>query len=142
MGIRFKCGAMTPLPPDENVLYIQSKFRAVTGTSLPSYKIYFNLPPAWALSLYITNRRCLIVTRLFGVFTQEMDLWYPACKPAADSEYIISIACVKGLFGKCLEIRSFDPLRPKTWLCSKKMTLRFFLNNAEHLESIIRSVFK
>jgi len=138
MAIRFKLGKMSPLQPDETVLHTQDRFRAVSGTCLPSYHIEFQLPPLWKITLWVTNRRCLVVTDLFHTFTEEIDMWYPGMNPEGATDLISSVSVRRGLFGKCLEIRSRDPRRSRRWLCSPNMTLRFFFQNPEDVESVIR----
>jgi len=137
MGIRFKFGKMSPLLPDERVLHNQACFRAVSSACLPSYRIWFNLPPLWATTLFVTNRRCLVVTDLFRAITQEVDMWYSSHNPDDRTDIITTVSCKKGLFGRCLEIRSRDPKRPRQWLCSPNMTVRFFLKNPESVENVI-----
>ena len=137
MGIRFKWGRMSPLLPDEQILFSDRSFPAITGTSLPSYRISFQAPPLWLITLHITNRRCLVVADLFHLFTQEVSLWYPDCAPEGETELVTSVSVKRGLFGACLEIRSRDPKRPWYWLCSSNLTLRFFCRNADQLETII-----
>jgi len=142
MGIRFKWGKMSPLLPDEQILFSQQSFRAITGTSLLSYKISFQAPPLWLITLYITNRRCLIVVDFFHLFTQEVSLWYPERGPGDETELITKVSVERGLFGSCLEIRSRDPKRPWYWLCSPNLTLRFFCRNADQLREVILEAMK
>jgi len=137
MGIRFKWGRMLDLLPDEQILYSDRSFRAITGTSLPSYRISFQAPPLWLITLHITNRRCLVAADLFHLFTQEISFWYPESAPEHETELITRISFEQGLFGTCLEIRSRDPQRPWYWLCSSNLTLRFFSRDADHLRTII-----
>ena len=139
MGITLlKIGKPSLLPSSEATLYERSRFRAVSSTTLPSYRIGFNLPPLWRISLVVTNRRCLVRTDLFHCMTQEIGMWYPGQNPADDLETITSVRCETGLFGRCLEIRSRNPGRRQRWLWSPDLTLRFFFREPEPVESAIK----
>ena len=138
MGVRFKLGGMSSLLPDEVVLHAQRRFRAVSSTCLPSYRIGFQMPPLMLMSLYVTNRRLLLASNLLLVSTQEIDLWYEGKKPEDRTELITGISVANGLFGRCLEGRSRDPRRRQRWLWSPDLTLRFFFKNPEEVEAIIR----
>lgn len=138
MGVRFKLLGMSPLLPDEVVLHSQKRFRAISSTCLPSYRIGFHMPPLILMTLYVTNRRLLLVSSLFLFSTQEIDLWFEGKKPEDRTELITSVSVTNGLFGRCLEVRSRDPRRRQRWLWSPDLTLRFFFKNPEEVETIIR----
>ena len=56
MGIvLLKLGKPSPLLADERVLWEQRRFLAVSSTTWPSYRIGFNLPPLWRVSLVVTK---------------------------------------------------------------------------------------
>ena len=138
MGITLlKLGRPTPLWGGETVLLEQRRFRAVSSTTLPSYRIGFNLPPLWRISLLVTNRRCLVLTDFFHCMTQEIGMWYPGQNPDNDPETITKVSCQTGLFGRCLEIQTHNPDRRRRWLWSPNLTLRFFLKNPEVIEAVI-----
>ena len=138
MGITIlKLGKPSPLLPDERVLHEQRRFRAVTSTTVPRYRIGFNLPPLWRISLLVTNRRCLVLTDLFHCMTQEIGMWYPGQNPDDDPETITNVSCRTGLFGRCLELRTRNPHRRQRWLWSPNLTLRFFLKQPERIEAMI-----
>lgn len=132
-----KLGGPTPLEPGEVLLHEQRRFRAVSSASYPSYRIGFNLPPLWKGVLLVTNRRCRVVASMFWVLTQEIGMWYPGQNPEGDTEIITGVSCRKGLFGRCLEIRSRNPRRRQRWLWSPDLTLRFFFKNPDQVEKVI-----
>jgi hypothetical protein len=138
MGVRFKLGGMSPLLPDEVVLHSQKRFRAISSTCVPSYRIGFQMPPLILMTLHVTNRRLLLVCKLFPFITQEIDLWFEGKKPEDRTELITNISVTSGLFGRCLEVRSRDPRRRQRWLWSPDLTLRFFFKNPDEVEAIIR----
>ena len=135
--ILLKLGKPAPLPPDEHVVHEQRRFRAISSMTAPSYRIGFNLPPLWRISLVVTDRRCLLLTDLLHRMSQEVSMWYPGCNPSRDPETITSVCSTTGLLGPCLEIRSYDRLRRQRWLWSPKLTLRFFLRDPEAIELVI-----
>lgn len=138
MGIiLLKLGKPSPLLPEERVLYERRRFRAVSSTTFPSYRIGFNLPPLWRIRLVVTDRRCLVLTDFFHCMTQEIGMWYPGRNPADDPETITGVRCTTGLFGRCLEIRTRNPMRRRRWLWSPDLTLRFFFKNPERAECVI-----
>ncbi|HIJ73932.1 MAG TPA: hypothetical protein HPP83_07510 [Candidatus Hydrogenedentes bacterium] len=138
MGVTLlKLGKPSPLLPEELVVHEQRRFRAVSSTTLPSYRIGFNLPPLWRISLLVTNRRCLVLTDLFHCMTQEIAMWYPGQNPDDDPETVTKVSCQKGLFGNCLELCSHNPKRRQRWLWSPDLTLRFFLKEPEQIEAAI-----
>jgi hypothetical protein len=132
-----RLGKPSPLLPEERVPYERCRFRAVSSTTLPSYRIGFNLPPLWRIVLRVTSRRCLVITDVFHCMTQEIGMWYPGQNPVDDPETITSVRCPTGLFGPCLEIRTRNPKRRQRWLWSPCLTLRFFFRNPEDLAKLI-----
>lgn len=138
MGITLlKIGKPAPLSREETVLAEEIRFRAVSSTTLPSYRIGFNFPPFWRTRLLVTNRRCLVYTDFIHCLTQEIGMWFPGQNPADDPEVITGVSCQRGIFGKCLEIRTRNPRRTQRWLWSPDLTLRFFMDQPERLEMII-----
>ena len=138
MAIRFKRGKMSDLLPDETLLVSQKTFRAITSLAPPNYRIGFSCP-LWTFNLCVTNQRVLLATEMFGGrWTQEIDMWLPHTKPADQTEMLTGVAVKNGLFGRCLETRSRDPKRWK-WLCFPNMALRFFFDNPERIERVIRN---
>ena len=143
MGIvLLKLGKPSPLLADERVLWEQRRFRAVSSTTWPSYRIGFNLPPLWRVSLVVTNRRCLALTDFFHCLTQEIGMWYPGQGPEGDLETITGVCCASGLFGRCLEIRSNNPARRQRWIWSPDLTLRFFFKGAGQVESVVQDAMR
>ncbi|MBN1518393.1 hypothetical protein JXA32_17660 [Candidatus Sumerlaeota bacterium] len=138
--ILMQFGRAKGLLPEEMLAREQRRFRAVSSKSAPSYRIGCNLPPLWRLSLLVTDRRCLALADFFfHCMSQEVVMWYPGCNPEGDPETITGVSCESGLFGRCLELRSHNPLRQKQrWLWSPELTFRFFMKNPERIEAIIR----
>jgi len=142
MGIRVRFGTMSRLLGHEAVLLRHESFRAVTGACFPNYRIGFPVPMLWRITLYVTSRRCLVVSRILGVFIQEVDTWYPGKNPRGRTDLITGVSVKRGLFGRCLELRSRDPKRPCRWLCCPAMTLRFFFRIPERVERAIHDAMR
>jgi hypothetical protein len=143
MGIIIlKFGKPSPLLTGETVVLEQHRFRAVSSTTVPSYRIGFDLPPLWRIRLVVTNRRCLMLADVFHSMTQEIGMWFPGRNPADDPETITKVSCQTGLFGRCVEIRTHNPKRRQRWLSSPDLTLRFFLKDPERLEATILAQMK
>ncbi len=138
MGVRFRFGSQGELMPNETVLHELRSFRALSSKSGLSYRIGFQIPLMLFMTLYITNRRLLLVFRTLHFIVQEMDLWYPEFRPGEQAETITAASVQRGLFGACLEIRSHDPTRTQ-WYWSQNLTLRFFISNPANLLAIIHS---
>jgi hypothetical protein len=52
------------------------------------------------------------------------------------------VCCTRGLFGRCLEIRSHNPTRTARWMWSPNLVLRLFMQEPEPLEAAIREQIK
>ena len=141
MAIRFKRNQEVLLLPDEKLLRFHSTFRAISGLSIPNYRISFPWRGVCSFELRITTHRVLLVSDLFERWIQVVDMWFPKMKPAGETEILTSAAVRDGLFGRCLELKSRDPKRWK-WLCSPNLTLRLFFENPEPLEAIISEAMK
>ncbi len=134
--IMLKGGRPNPLAPGEKVL-CERWLPACTSTSLPSYRIAFYIPMICDMYLRVTDRRFMFYAKVFYFLTQELWAWYPGQNPPDDPEVIKSVSIQKGLFGRCLDIRSHNPTRERGWYWSPKLTLRFFLPRPEEVEKII-----
>lgn len=135
MGLPFMWfGRPKPLLPNEELVHERRRFRAVWCAALPSCGIY--VPGVMQLVLRITDHRCMfVITSHF--MTQEIVQWYPKRNPDHDPEIITSVSSGKGFLGPCLEIHSHNPTRRARWLWSPDLTLRFFIQDPEHLRQMI-----
>lgn len=140
--IIWKKGTPAPFLDNEEILLEEEKFRAIASRSFPTYRIGFNLPPLWKIKLYATNLRCRVLVKMIGKIYQDFTMWYPGKNPEGDNEILTSVSLGKSWFGKYLQIISYDSGRSKWWLMSKKLNLRFYINNVEHWESVIRQAMK
>lgn len=141
MAIRFKRNKEVLLLPDEKLLHSHSTFRAISGLSIPNYRISFPWRGVCSFELRISTHRVLLVSDLFNHWIQVIDMWFPNTKPPQETEMLTGVAVRKGLFGPCLELKSRDPKRWK-WLCSPNLTLRLFCEDPEPLETKVREAMK
>ena len=133
-----KAGRMSPLLDGEKILHEQKSFRLISSRCSPGYSINLNVPFFMSSRLLVTNRRCLVVFRLFIFMIQEISMWYPGKNPENDLETITNVRCDKGFFGNFLETVSLDPARGGKWYWNEKLTMRFYFKNPERLETLIR----
>ena len=137
MAIRFSCNKEVPLLPNEKLLHSHSAFRAISGLSIPNYRISFPWRSVCSFDLRITTHRVLLVSDLFNRWIQVIDMWFPKMKPPEETETLTGVAVRDGMFGPCLELKSRDPKRWK-WLCSPNLTLRLFFETPGPIEAIVR----
>ena len=138
MAIKFKFGSMSEFLPGERVLHSLPRLGVISGKALPSYQVFFPIPPLCRAALYVTDRRVLLVAHLFGCVVQEISMWYPGKAGAGDEERVQS-TCTGSLrwLGPYLEVVSHNPSRCCPWLCARTMRLRFYVKCPEPLcESI------
>ena len=144
MAINFKVGSMTLLGSDESVLHCIPSIKFASFKALPTYRLFFPLLLLNA-SLYITDRRILIVTYLFGLRIQKFSAWYPDRGPEDDQEIVVSIRTGRlGILGDYLEVVSYNNNRPwyYRYLCSPMMRMRFYMKNPELLYESMCSVLE
>jgi hypothetical protein len=132
-----KFGAPAPLMEGERVLYERSRFNAVFLRSPPTYRIWSNVALLVRTALLVTDRRCLLRNRILHAVTQEIGMWYPGRNPSHDRENIVKVGCGRGLFGRFLEIQSFNSQRPFWVLWPRTLTLRFYFTCPEEAEGVI-----
>ena len=140
MYVRHKIGGISPLLPDEELLYSQERFRAVT-LSCSSFSRGLWAP--WlgcGIRLYVTNRRIFLSCCLLHFCRQEVDLWFSGQQPKGKTESVTDVSIEKGRLGPCLEIRSRDPKRRQSLFIAPDLTTRLFCKEPENIERVIREV--
>lgn len=120
----------------EKVLYVKKWIWAASGKSLPSYRLFFSLPPIQEAGIYLTDRRILIATYLFRILAFEWSIWFPQ-RVVSETEEVIQDVTIGRMpvFGKYLQIISEDPIR--RWYRSPKSRLRIFLRDPQPLYDLI-----
>jgi len=140
MYVRHRIGGMSPLLPDEELVYSQDRFRAVT---LSCSSLSRGLWAPWlccGIRLRVTNRRIFLSCRLLPFYRQEVDLWFSGQQPNGKTESVTDVSIEKGRLGPCLEIRSRDPNRRRSWFSAPDLTVRLFCKEPENMGSVIRKV--
>ena len=141
MYVRHRIGGMSPLLPDEELVYSQERFRAVT---LSCSSLSRGLWAPWlcccGIRLRVTNRRIFLSCCLLPFFRQEVDLWFSGQQPNGKTEFVTDVSIEKGRLGPCLEVRSRDPNRRQSWFSAPDLTVRLFCKEPENMERVIREV--
>ena len=136
MSYRIDISLIPRLLPGEKVLGVRRWIWAASGKSLPSYRLFFSLPPIQEAGIYITDKRILQVFYLFRILAFEYSIWFPRHITSETEEIIQSVAIGRmPIFGKYIEIISHDPVR--RWPRSPQARLRLFLHNPEELCDLI-----
>ncbi len=139
MGTKLSFGSKAPLEPGEVILYQHPSIGFVSALSLPTYRIFFPIPMVMRLELNITNKRLLIVTRMFGKLLSTFWAWYPSQKPPQDDEEIAKFSTSSNKMGEYLEIITKNKKRPWYLFCGKKIRFRFYTRDSKRIFSIISS---
>ncbi len=136
LGVRCRFDLTPGLLPGERVLVVRRWVWAGSFRSLPSYRVFFSLPPLWEVGLYITDHRLLVVSYLFRLLTTEFSQWYEGKADPGDHD-IIQEARVgrSSIGGSFLEIISDNPKR--RWWRSSKARIRLFMGDADSTYRVI-----
>jgi len=133
---------MSTLEPGENVLHFIPSVGFISSKALPSYRLFFPIPPLMKASLIITDRRIIILVYLFGFVIQEFSSWYLGRNPEGKLEIIESASVGRlKILGPYLEVVSYNDKRPwyYRYLCAARVRLRFYMKNPEPLYESISS---
>jgi len=136
MGLRYRFGFLPDLRPGEKVLYVKPWVWSASFKSLPSYRVFFSLPPLWEAGLYVTDRRVLLVACVFRLLSQEFSIWFPGKAEPGDQELLKKVG--RGSFhllGEYLEIISEGP--GKRWYRSRQLRSRLFMRHPEVIHDLI-----
>jgi hypothetical protein len=138
MYIRHKFGAMSPLRPDEELVYSQEAFGVVT-LSCSFFSRGLWVPPfCFNIRICVTNRRILLSCLMLPFYRQEIDLWFLGQQPGGGGDTIVELSRAKGYCGSCLEVRSRDSQRRKTWFSAPDLMTRIYCKELDALEGAIR----
>ncbi len=136
--IRHKLGGVSPILPDEHLLYSQTKLRAITLSSAISRGLWAPFICMGGVMSRITDRRVILSGRVFPFYAQETDLWFHGGGAEVSGDVIQTVSLAKGHYGLCVEIYSRNPRRGQTWLTSPDLIARIYCNDAAQIERIIR----
>ena len=139
MALGFKFNTLPAFQPGETVLHCKKWLWAISCKSLPSYRLFFSLPPLWEAGLYVTDRRIVLMAHAFRLLTQEFSIWFRRTTGGKDPELFKSVSTGCGRWsGSYLELISEDPRTH--WYRSRELRLRLFLRNPGALEHLICEV--
>jgi len=136
MSCLISISLMPRLLPGERVFYIRRWIWAASGKSLPSYRLFFLLPPIQEAGIYVTDRRVLLVGYLFRILAFETSIWFPRCVVSETDEVVQTVTVDRmPIFGRYIEIISKDPV--KHWYRSQQSRLRLFVRDPQSLHDMI-----
>jgi hypothetical protein len=123
-----RISADVPFVAGETVLCTRRVVRAGSASSLPSYRLFFSLPPLPEIGLLVTGQRVLLHALCLRLLAQVTSLWFPA--EAGERERLASVSTRRvTLLGDCLELSSIEPAA--RGFRSQRMRLRLFVPDAE-----------
>jgi hypothetical protein len=139
MYIRHKLGGDSPLAPDEEMVYSQERFRAISVFCAPFNQGLWLQALGFNATLRVTSRRVILSghTPLLPFYRQEVDLWFPGRQPKENTDVITSVSIGDGRYGPYLEIKSQNPLRRKSWYASPNLRARVFCDNPQGIWRIV-----
>ena len=135
--IRHKLGGVSPLLPDEQPIYSQTKFRAITLSSAISRGLWTSFTCMGGVMLRITDRRVILSGRVFPFYAQETDLWFHGGGAEVSCDVIQTVSLAKGHYGECVEIHGRNPRRRQTWFTSPDLIARIYCDDPAEIERIL-----
>ncbi len=137
MYVRHKFGARSSLRPNEVLFHERHTLRVVTLKCAVN-RSYFERPLT-PTHLFITDCRLFISATCIPFWRQEIVLWFSGRQPEGETELITKVTQEKSRFlGRCVEVRSLNPTRPRSFFAAPELIMRFYCNDPEALETEIR----
>ena len=99
MYIRHKLGGPSPLWANEELVYSQQDFSAISLSCPPIGYGIWRFPFLRGISLSISNRRVFPSCRVLPFYRQECDLWFPGQEPENRPELITGFSFEEGRYG-------------------------------------------
>lgn len=138
MGIRVSFSTLPALEPGERVLHFQPWVWWVSVKALPTYRLFFSLPPLWEAGLYITDSRILLAARLFRLLSYDYSVTLKN-RQQNHSETLTEVSTgTMPVFRNYLELNTQCPRRH--WFRSQQSRIRLFTSNAESLREQISQI--
>jgi len=105
---------------------------AVSGKSLPSYRISLEVPLLQDISLYVTDQRVLLSGWVLRLLRVDWTGWFAVEDTSGDWDRITEVPVGrKPLFGQYLQLVTHNPVRH--WWRSHEARIRLFMRNPEPL---------
>ena len=118
MYIRHTFSGITPLEPDEELVYLQEWLPAITLYCAPINFGVWSRGFAVNATLRLTNRRLLLSGHvLLPSYRQEADLWFPGSQAKENTDLITTVSAGSGGYGPYLEIMTRNPAAPTLLAC-------------------------
>jgi hypothetical protein len=136
MAVGFGFGVLPSILPGEKVLGFKKWIWALSGKSLPSYRLFFSIPPLWEAGVYVTDRRILFVAYVARLIRQEVSLWFEGRAEPGDRDFVKDISSGRGrLLGPYLQVISLNT--QKHWYRSPWLRVRVFMKHPKLLQQAI-----
>jgi hypothetical protein len=131
------------LPPrllaGEKMLHFKPMVWAISGKSLPSYRVSLSLPLIQEVGLCVTDRRVLLTCWLLRLIRFEWSAWFTGEDKTADQDHLETIAVGRSAFlGPYLELITSNPV--VHWWRSRKARIRLYMKSPELVRPLISEV--
>ena len=130
----FRISADLPLVAGETVLCARRDVQVGSALSLPSYRLFFTLPPLLEVGLLVTDRRVVLHGLCLRLLSQVTSLWFGGDDVARERLESVSVGNAP-LLGEYLEVHSIEPV--DHWFRSRRLRLRLFVRGAREVAEII-----
>lgn len=136
MSYRLGINMLPQFEPGEEVVYFKPWVWGASAKSLPTYRLYWSLPPLWEMGVYVTDRRVLVVTHLLRLLRSDYSIWFGEDAAFMGREVVrdVSVQSVP-ILGRCVEVVSED--RAWHWYRSHRLRLRLFTRDPEPIYATI-----
>jgi hypothetical protein len=134
---------LSPFPkllPGERVVDFRGCIWRLSGKSIPSYRLFFSLPPLWRAALYVTDRRLIVVVNAFWLINQEFSVWLREGAQTRDCEVLKGVSAGKNSFGSYVEVIS--EAKSKRWYRSIEARARIYTQDSELLLKTVLGAVK
>jgi len=136
MGLGVGFALLPRLLPGERILYCKPWIWAVSGKSLPSYRVSLMIPLVQEAGLYVTDRRILLPCFVFRLVVLEFVAWFESEDESRGEERVREVCTGRScLLGPYLEIVTHTAV--KHWFRSPDARIRVFMGDPEPVCSII-----
>ena len=129
-----RISADVPLVAGETVLCARRDVRVGSALSLPSYRLFFTLPPLLEVGLLVTDQRVVLHGLCLRLLAQVTSLWFLGDDVARERLESVSVGNAP-LLGEYLELHSIESI--DHWFRSRRMRLRLFVRGAREVAEII-----
>src|ERR1051326_6070796 len=135
--------SLSPFPkllPGERVVDFRGCIWRLSGKSVPSYRLFFSLPPLWRAALHVTDRRLVVVANAFWLINQEFSVWFREDAQTRNHEFLKDASAGKNSFGSYVEVISEN--KSARWYRSRRARTRIYARDSELLVKTVLGAVK